>query len=361
MCDTLCAIANGHTLFAKNSDRPPEEAQVVESCAARPSGDKLRTQYLEIGDDGAFALVGSRPVWLWGFEHGVNEHRVAIGNEAVYSTVAPSTEPDGLIGMDLVRLGLERGRSARDAVDAMTSLLERYGQSGDCYEAGGSYHSSFLVADPSEAWVLETAGRTWAAKRFTRDAAISNRIGLGSDWDLASGDVAPGTDFDVFRDPATDTGFADVRLQASRACLARAGDAPTVDALVAHLRDHGSGTDGMPAKDEFTVCMHIKGVSNTTAAMVCDLPQDPAQPVRVWAALGNPCVSVFVPFMFPDVPEVLSDPSVWERFAVLRDRVERDAAELAPIRSVLGPLEGSLRDGEDACPRIRACLDELGA
>jgi secernin len=360
MCDTLCAIANGHTLFAKDSDRPPDEAQVVESYVARPSGGKLRTQYLEIPDEGAFALVGSRPTWLWGFEHGVNEHRVAIGNEAVYSTATVSTDPEGLIGMDLVRLGLERGRTARAAVDAMTSLLERHGQSGDCYEAGGSYHSSFLVADPSEAWVLETAGATWAAERFTRDAAISNRIGLGADWDLASSDVAPGSDFDVFRDPTTDTGFADVRLQASRACLARVGDPPTAGELTEHLRDHGSGGRGMPAKDEFTVCMHIRGVSNTTAAMVCDLPQDPAQPTKVWAALGSPCVSVFVPFTFPDVPEVLSDPSVWERFAVLRDRVERDGSELSRIRAVLDPLEASVWEGaDDAGAGIRACLKEL--
>lgn len=360
MCDTLCAIGNGHALFAKNSDRPPHEVQIVEAFGPRSPVDTVRTQYLTIPDEGACGVVGSRPVWLWGFEHGVNEHRVAIGNEAVYATVAPSTAPEGLIGMDLVRLGLERGRSAREAIDAMTSLLERYGQAGDCYEDGGAYHSSFLVADPREAWVLETAGTTWAARRSTMDAAISNRLTLRGDWDLASDDVAVGADFDGWRDPSTDTSLADARLAASRACLVRAGGAPSVDDLARHLRDHGTADGAIPPLGGSTVCMHIRGGSNTTAAMICDLAQDAAQPVRMWAALGNPCVSVFVPFAFPEVPGVLSDPEVWRCLAELRDRVERDGTELASIRSVLDPVEDALWNGAtDADERVRDVLETL--
>jgi len=39
-----------------------------------------------------------------------DEHGVAIGNEKVYTKANPNKEPPALIGMDLVRLGLERGR-----------------------------------------------------------------------------------------------------------------------------------------------------------------------------------------------------------------------------------------------------------
>jgi secernin len=325
MCDTLCAVTDGRTLFAKNSDRPPDEPQILEFHPPRSGGGTMRTQYLPIADAGSCALIGSRPTWLWGFEHGVNEHRVAIGNEAVYTTVTPSTSPDGLIGMDLVRLGLERGRSAREAVDVITALLEQHGQSGDCYEDGGAYHSSFLVADPREAWVVETAGRTWAAKRAARSAAISNRICI-EEWDMASDDVAFGMLFDSWRDPRTDTSFADVRLESSRACLSRTGEAPSVDDLVALLRDHGSGgAEGMPRPDEFTVCMHIRGVTATTAAIVAELPEDRSEPVRIWAALGSPCVSEFIPFEFPDVPPILSDEAEWRRLARMRDDAEARA------------------------------------
>lgn len=363
MCDTLCAIGNGRTLFAKNSDRPSTEAQVVEGFAPRNAGGMVRTQYLEISDEGSCSVVGSRPVWLWGFEHGVNEHRVAIGNEAVYTEQDGTSRDPALIGMDLVRLGLERGRTAAEAVDVMTALLETHGQGGDCYESGGTYSSSFLVADPHEAWLLETGGRTWAAKRFDSGAAISNRISLRDDWDLASADVEPGGDFDRFRHPEVGTRFADVRLAASRACLARGASALAPRDLAAHLRHHGERPWGAPGADvfdvsglpergagdaAFTICMHVRGAATTNAGMVCELPDSPARPLRAWVALGSPCASVFVPIFPPEgVPGCLSDEKTWRRFAALRDRVESDASALAAIRSVLGPLEAELWAGAD--------------
>ncbi|MDZ7732671.1 MAG: hypothetical protein U5R31_05700 [Acidimicrobiia bacterium] len=79
-------------LFAKSSDRPPGEAQVVEAHPRRPAGGTLATQYLEIDDAGAHAVMGSRPAWLWGFEHGVNEHGLAM---RATSTSTPSPTPTG--------------------------------------------------------------------------------------------------------------------------------------------------------------------------------------------------------------------------------------------------------------------------
>src|SRR3954452_10418182 len=117
-------------LFAKNSDRQPGEAQVVEWHDRRAGGAELHTQYLAIPDDGAHAFLGSRPTWLWGVEHGVNEHGVAIGNEKLYTTGSPKVRPEAVLGMDLVRLGLEQGTSADHAVEVMTGLIERYGQGG---------------------------------------------------------------------------------------------------------------------------------------------------------------------------------------------------------------------------------------
>lgn len=123
MCDTLCVRRSAGTVFGKNSDRPPSEVQLIESHESRPAGGSLGTQYLTIDDAGAAALLGARPAWLWGMEHGVNRHGVAIGNERVFTVDDPDQQPPGLIGMDLVRLGLERATSADHAVELIGALI----------------------------------------------------------------------------------------------------------------------------------------------------------------------------------------------------------------------------------------------
>jgi secernin len=182
VCDTLVAVGPAATLFAKNSDRPPTEAQVVEALPGRSPGGRLATQYLEIADAGAAAVLGSRPVWLWGLEHGVNVHRVAIGNERVWTVDDPDAAPPALVGMDLVRLGLERGRSADEALEVMVGLLEAHGQGGVADAARGeAYWSSFLVADPTGAWVLEPIGHfVFLAGGGKTNSGLSDLGGTGT-------------------------------------------------------------------------------------------------------------------------------------------------------------------------------------
>jgi dipeptidase len=128
----------------------------------------------------------AKPFWIWGAEMGANEHGVVIGNEAVFTRVPYEKEP-GLIGMDFIRLALERAATARDALVVITRLLEEYGQGGNCgFTHRFYYHNSYILADPQEAWVLETAGRQWAAERVKDVRSISNAITIGSEWDLAS-------------------------------------------------------------------------------------------------------------------------------------------------------------------------------
>ncbi|NWH77629.1 SCRN2 protein, partial [Piaya cayana] len=130
--------------------------------------------YLEIDQvERTHAVVLSRPAWLWGAEMGANEHGVCVGNEGVW-TREPLGEDEALLGMDLVRLGLERGSSAQEAMEVITVLLERYGQGGSCKEEPVPfvYHNTFLLADRTEAWVLETAGRYWAAQRIRGEPAL---------------------------------------------------------------------------------------------------------------------------------------------------------------------------------------------
>ena len=389
MCDTVCVRQPDGMLFAKSSDRPVDEVQVVRWLGRRaPSDGPVRATHVAVPDAGAAALLGSQPTWMWGVEHGVNEHGVAIGNEKVWTVDDPRAAPPALLGMDLVRLGLERGTTAEGALDAMVALLDAPGQGGSG-EAGRDepYWSSFLVVDGRGGWVLETSGPSWVAQPVGDGAAISNRLTLSTGWALSSSDVAPGADWDARRSPDAPTGIADHRLAATRACVAR-GTLLTPAEVVAVLRDHGTGPWGAPATaaepapppppddvhadwSGVTVCMHVRGYQCTTASMVADLPSSDGAPPRVWASLGTACTAVFLPVaMFNGasrpgddsggraggplavVPEVLRDAGAWRAFATLSRRVEapgeQGSAALAATRAVLAPLEATAWGEGDA-------------
>jgi hypothetical protein len=291
MCDCLVALpgaTGAHTLFAKNSDRPPGERQLVEVSHAHRDPPGLRVTHVEVEGFGGdtFTCVLSRPEWCWGAEHGVNEAGVAIGNEAIYTTLDPRAFPPALTGMDLVRLALERAGSAASAVEVITGLLERYGQGGSGHDpalvpAGRPYWSSFIVADPADAWVVETSGREWAAEQVditTGVRAISNRTTIPA--------------FDaVHRHPRQPVErLVDPRLDASQRVLARRP--VTRDALAAHLRSHDTGGD-----PGWSVCMHVPDVEETTASMIAEL--SPSGDHRVWMLLGHPCEQEYVEYSLP--------------------------------------------------------------
>src|SRR3954454_5718393 len=264
MCDTVVALgtatADGSVIFAKNSDREPNEAhQILALPRARHlPGTTTRCTYITIPQvEETYAVLLAKPFWIWGAEMGANEHGVVIGNEAIITRVSLDREP-GLIGMDFIRLALERAATARAALDVITALLAAHGQGGNCgFTRPSFYHNSFLIADPHEAWVLESAGRQWAAERVQSVRAISNAISIGNRWDLAS----PGlVDYAVEQgwctDPTTfDFGQAysdphnprlvsgiDRQCRAMELLETHSGQITTAT-MMALLRDHGADAD----------------------------------------------------------------------------------------------------------------------
>ena len=152
----------GNLIFAKNSDRPLTEAQplVVYPAGDHKPDEMVQCTYIKILQAAhTYRVLGSKPFWIWGFEHGMNEHHVVIGNEAVWAR-EPEEKEDGLLGMDLLRLGLERGRTAYEALHVITGLLKQYGQGGNAaLGMEHRYNNAFLIADDHEAWILDTCGR----------------------------------------------------------------------------------------------------------------------------------------------------------------------------------------------------------
>ncbi|KAL4717472.1 hypothetical protein ACJJTC_000621 [Scirpophaga incertulas] len=196
-CDTFIVLPpftkNGSVIFGKNSDRPQNEVQEVVLIQGGTRASKLKCTYITIEEspNPINTVILSKPAWMWGAEMGANNKNVVIGNEAVWTN---NNEGDGdarqhrLLGMDLVRLGLERGNSAENALNIITTLLEKYGQGGPCSERDDSlfYHNSFLIADTKEAWVLETSGKLWAAERVDGFRNISNGLTIGAKIDKHS-------------------------------------------------------------------------------------------------------------------------------------------------------------------------------
>lgn len=315
MCDTLVVVNDDAVWFAKNSDREPGEAQAVEH---RPrerhrSGSRLhvtRTQIDQVSE--THELVISRPTWMWGAEMGANEHGLAMGNEAVFTRVP--VEERGLLGMDLVRLALERCTNADEALDLVTWMLARHGQGGDAghRDRAFTYHNAFLIADPRGAWLLETAGRFWAAQRVRGAHSTSNVLTIGADYTR----VGPGTiegarslgllrrgdTFDFrrcFGRPVLGwLSGGDIR----RACTARRGAAlrageslrDGLAELAAVARDHRGLTPSAGARI-LMPCAHAswlptRGHGQTTGTMLARLSREGS---RQWlTGTSAPCLSV---------------------------------------------------------------------
>lgn len=316
MCDTLAIVEPGRVLFAKNSDRDPNEAQHLEWHPREnyPDGATVQCTWITIPQvRETHALLLSRPFWMWGGEMGANEHGVVIGNEAVF-TKQPCAK-QGLLGMDLIRLALERADSAGKAVEVMTELLETHGQGGGCghEDRNFTYHNSFIVADPRGAIVLETAGKLWATEPVSGPRSISNGLTI-------PGFAEKHSDF-------IKTRVSGCRSRRSRTTeLAHTGE--NLHDLMAILRDHGPDHEhphyswingGMTYP-----CMHGGGMvasSQTTASWVAEL--SPAG-VKHWVtATAAPCTSLFKPVRVEEPldlgppPTDQADDSLWwnhERF-----------------------------------------------
>ncbi len=332
MCDSFVTVTDDGLLFAKNSDRDPNEAQVLEWVAARdhPAGASVSCTWVDVPQSRhTHAVVLSRPWWMWGAEMGANEHGVVIGNEAVF-TRGPAGDK-ALLGMDLLRLALERATSASDAVSVMVELLERHGQGGPCsFERPGfTYDNSFLVADPSGALVLETAGRNWAVEEVVGPGrSISNGLTIAPFARSHADPIRSWVSSARRRRSLTD----------ALACSAR-GPADLMQALRRHS---GDGASAPPAWSPVhggldAPCVHAGGVgasSQTTASWVSDLRSGP----RHWAtATSAPCTSLFKPVevevpvdLGPGATNVFDARSLWWRHELLHRATMVAHATLLP-------------------------------
>ena len=260
---------------------------------------------------------------------GANERGVVIGNEAVF-TDQPDGEP-ALLGMDLLRLALERAATAEEAVpgDGQPARIPRPGRRLQLRATRVHVpQQASSWPDPSGATVLETAGREWATETVRHGGrSISNGL--------------------------TIDGFADAHAKKLRgrvaACAVRrqrteasAASASGPSDLMIALRDHGP-----ELSPEWSLlngamtgpCVHAGGLvvsTQTTSSWVADLRAPGA--AQHWAtATAAPCSSLFKPVavdqpvdLGPEPSNRADDQSVWWRHERLHRLTMSNHATLLP-------------------------------
>lgn len=381
MCDTFVvlpdATQNRRLLFAKNSDRERNEAQWLEHVGRQEhaAGSTVDLTYIRVPQVArTHAVLLSRPFWTWGAEMGANEHGVVIGNEAMHAII-PANRRRALIGMDLVRLALERASDAQSAAEIMIALLEQFNQGGNCGHYGRFYYNNgFIIADPKRAFVLETVGRWWVLEEVCGLRALSNAYSIGAGYASISpslqahaeqnGWAESGGRFD-FAEHMTDRERDAVTWGRGRCArgtelLERERGSHTLATMMAILRDHGPNatcaTDWDPDQTVGrTICMHAGSGprrGQTTGSMVSEIVPDAAS-VHWVTGSSAPCTSIFKPIVLGiDLPlqepvptDTFDSRTFWWRHELLHRCVLDDfAARLATFRAERDRLEARFQE-----------------
>lgn len=179
------ALASGKgTIIAKNRDLGSQTLSEIglHQASTHPEGAIYKAAYIDIPEaQQTYKFIGSRSAGRWGYGMGVNEHQVMVAdNDAPSRDLLGFTE--SLHDNDLVRILLERAKTAREAVDVIAAVVPQFGQAwnGIIYEIG----------DPNELWVVAITGPRWVAKKYTDTVtARSNQYQIRDDYDLAAPDL----------------------------------------------------------------------------------------------------------------------------------------------------------------------------
>lgn len=82
----------------------------------------------------------------------INEHQLAIGETTFGGRSELHHQPDAIMDYgSLMYIALQRAKTAREAIEVMTDLVEKYGY----YSEG----ESFSISDPDEVWIMEMIGK----------------------------------------------------------------------------------------------------------------------------------------------------------------------------------------------------------
>ncbi len=172
------ASADGSVICSYNAD---DYGLFIGLCHY-PAGKHAKGEMRDIIDWDTHKYIGQIPEApeTYNVIGNINEYQVTIG-ETTYGGREEMVDTTG--GIDygsLIYLGLQRSKTAREAIKVMTTLAQTYG-----YCSGGE---TFTICDPNEAWIMEMQGKgpgskgvVWVAVRIPDNAisahANQSRIG----------------------------------------------------------------------------------------------------------------------------------------------------------------------------------------
>ena len=365
----------GSIVYAKNSDRPFNEAQplIFYPAADHEKGEVVTCSFIKIPQvEHTYACIGSKPHFFFGFEHGINEFGLMIGNEQVSGREAPEKQW-GLIGMDILRLALERAKTAREAINVIDDLLKTIGTGGAPTHRIVPFNANYIISDPDETWLFESHQRKWVAKKVEDRGWLGNCYSIQEDYDLiADGTVEeavakgwhhPDLPFNAAKAWTIDQllyGESEGFVRYSRMGeLLKAKDKHSIKDCMNILRDHYEGVPELQsifskaANKIPGICSHPGGTGSgcaSAASTVTVIRKDVPDELRFtfWGSMAPPCCSIFRPYYnigwLPDdlqhAHALYRPEDQWWQFIELERYIALNYDKYAPkVKEVFGRME----------------------
>jgi len=178
------ASTDGSVMCSYSADDYGMFASLHHSAAGKHAkGETIR---IYDWDTGEFHGIIPQAAETYNVIGNINEYQVAIG-ETTYGGREEMVDTTGILDYgSLIYIALERSKTAREAINVMTTLTEKYGY---CSEG-----ETFTICDPNEAWIMEMMGTgpgshgvVWVAVRIPDNAicahANQSRIGKFKQYD----------------------------------------------------------------------------------------------------------------------------------------------------------------------------------
>lgn len=163
------ASVNGATMISYNADSHNLYGELYYTAAAKHAAGDMR----QVIDWDSQKPIGQipQPVETYRVVGNVNEWQVTIA-ESTWGGDAALSDTTAMIDYgSLIYITLERAKTAREAIDIMTQLVEEYGY----YSEG----ETFSIGDPNEIWVMDLIGKGTPGLPIGETGAVGQR---GAVW-----------------------------------------------------------------------------------------------------------------------------------------------------------------------------------